>query len=185
MNSFEQADNNRRFKITAEELMKLHKAQDELKAQIDYAEAQKQLHAKQQFGLEVMGVMYDKGNSYTNLVMAAGYAAYFAMWENTKSLLPDNLLRLSGALMLISLTVFIGWEVLKMLYGHRMADRLEIVLLATVEEHNEKFEEFNRWKNIAKLRERKVWRWVNVITVPTAFLALWIHILSFAYNKVW
>ena len=43
----------------------------------------KTLNDKRDWLLKATSTLYDKSASYTNLVMAAGYAAYFAMWSNT------------------------------------------------------------------------------------------------------
>lgn len=51
--------------------------------------------------------------SYTNLIMVAGYAGYFAFWSTMVTKLPQWIFALCGLLMTISLTLFIAWEIIK------------------------------------------------------------------------
>lgn len=54
--------------------------------------------------------------NYTNLIMVAGYVGFFAFGGTLSSKVPDWLFSLSGFLILISLTLFISWEITKMIW---------------------------------------------------------------------
>ena len=92
------------------------------------------LNEKREWLLKATSTLYDKSTSYTNLIMAAGYAAYFAMWSNTSPLISHRLARVSAALMLTSLLVFIFWEVSKMILISLNNKNLAKVALAPLNE---------------------------------------------------
>jgi hypothetical protein len=70
-----------------------------------------------QTALEIMNRMQVGHAAYTNLVIAAGYAAYFALWSTLKGDLPSWLYALSGMLMTLSLLTFMVWEIMKMIWS--------------------------------------------------------------------
>lgn len=37
--------------------------------------------------VKIMAALYDKAAAYTNLIIIAGYAAFFAIWGNVKTFL--------------------------------------------------------------------------------------------------
>jgi hypothetical protein len=75
-------------------------------------------HDKQvQTALEIMNRMQSGHAAYTNLVIAAGYAAYFTLWSTLKSDLPTWLYALSGLTITLSLLIFMVWEITKMIWS--------------------------------------------------------------------
>jgi hypothetical protein len=69
-----------------------------------------------QTALEMMSRLQTSNASYTNLILAAGYAAFFAFWSTLKSDMPTRLYAISGLLMVLSLMLFITWEIIKMIW---------------------------------------------------------------------
>jgi hypothetical protein len=71
--------------------------------------------------LQVQREMTDKLQahtmSYTNIVLGLGYAGFFAMWSVVDKYIPPWAHALSGMLMSLSLAVFIGWEVNRMIHS--------------------------------------------------------------------
>jgi hypothetical protein len=54
--------------------------------------------------------------NYTNLILVAGYAGFFGFWTTLSGRLPGKVYALTGLLALLSLILFIGWEVVKMVW---------------------------------------------------------------------
>ncbi len=51
--------------------------------------------------------------NYTNLILVAGYAGFFAFWASLSDKIPAWMFSLSGFLILLSLVLFIAWEIIK------------------------------------------------------------------------
>ena len=62
---------------------------------------------------------YDKAVAYTNLILIAGYASFFALLGATKSLLHERTTVIAALLMAISVSSFILFEVYKMILHAR------------------------------------------------------------------
>ncbi|WP_444624287.1 hypothetical protein [Halomonas sp. AOP27-A1-34] len=63
---------------------------------------------------EIVAQVYKDSNSYSNVIIAAGYVGFFALWSSLKEDLPMWAILSSGALILTSLLIFISFEVYKM-----------------------------------------------------------------------
>ncbi len=63
---------------------------------------------------KLIASLYDKAVAYTNVVIIAGYAAFFAVWANTKSYLGKRETLWAALLVLISILCFVSWETAKM-----------------------------------------------------------------------
>lgn len=50
--------------------------------------------------------------SYTNLILVAGYAGYFAFWSTLVAKIPQWTFAVCGLLITVSLTIFIAWEIM-------------------------------------------------------------------------
>ncbi|WP_409281787.1 hypothetical protein [Pseudomonas defluvii] len=61
--------------------------------------------------------LMSNANAYTNLIMVAGYAGYFAFWSTLSGKIPPWLFNACGLAITISLTLFITWEILKMYWS--------------------------------------------------------------------
>lgn len=72
----------------------------------------KQIEAIQQLNEKLLS----HSMNYTNLVLVAGYAGFFAFWSTLTDKVPKWLFALSGFLILLSLTLFIVWEITKMVW---------------------------------------------------------------------
>ena len=79
--------------------------------------------------LHYMVGVYSKGRDYTNFIIAAGYAAYIALWTGVAKDLDAAARLLSGGLLAVSLLSFLAWEITKMVGlmndGHRIAVALQ------------------------------------------------------------
>lgn len=64
--------------------------------------------------IKILGALYDKAISYTNLIIVAGYASFFAMWSFTKEYLSPRQALWAALLMSISIVTFVFFEIIKM-----------------------------------------------------------------------
>lgn len=122
-------------------------------------EAFLQLHEKQA----------TNATNYTNLLMVAGYAGFFAFWSTLAGRIPAWLFSACGLLITLSLTLFIGWEILKMFWGASHMRKTQAILAqsrrpATVADFEKATQKFNA-------EARKVWMMFLVPSVITGLLA--------------
>lgn len=78
--------------------------------------------------VRIVAGIYDKANTYTNLIMIAGYAGFFALWQMTKDYLGRKQTLSSALLMLISVVVFVVFEIYKAHYTSRILRRYQQAL---------------------------------------------------------
>lgn len=115
---------------------------------------------------EVVAHVYGKANSYSNVIIAAGYVGFFTLWTSLKSDLPQWAILTSGALILISLLTFIGFELYKMIavsiQMNRISRRLQAPTLSTLTE-------IQQIEKKSALINAKVWIFTLIPTVLTGF----------------
>jgi hypothetical protein len=63
--------------------------------------------------IKLLTASYDKAMAYTNLIIIAGYAGFFGLWNLCKDLLSQKQETYSALFMLCSLTIFVLFEVFK------------------------------------------------------------------------
>jgi hypothetical protein len=66
---------------------------------------------------EILTHSYDKSTTYANLIIIAGYVAFFSLWKEVKEFLPVKAALASALLMAISALLFVLYEIFKMIYG--------------------------------------------------------------------
>ncbi len=66
---------------------------------------------------EILTHAYDKSSAYTNIIIIAGYVAFFSLWKETKAFLPGRAALLAALLMLTSALLFVLFEIFKMISG--------------------------------------------------------------------
>ena len=52
--------------------------------------------------------------SYNQVIVLAGYAAFFAIWSAVSSSLPKSIVLTSGGLMTVSVIVYVSWTIANM-----------------------------------------------------------------------
>ncbi len=129
------------------------------------------INQQREWILKLHTVFYEKSSAYTNLIMAAGYASYFALWSNTRDLISDDLARVSAASMLISLTIFVSWEITKMISSGLNSRGLAKIVLAPLDEFDGLVQDFTQKDELRTARLASTWPLVLFITIPTALVA--------------
>ena len=129
--------------------------------------------------MKVISASYEKAMAYTNLIIVAGYAGFFALWQITKDFLSRNQVLSSALLMLISVVLFVVFEIYKAYYSSRRLLDIGTILndpenqssLATlvseIEKHN--LDEQKRY-----VRFGRIWHVVFILTVLSGLSAAFI-----------
>jgi hypothetical protein len=104
-----------------------------------------------------------QATNYTNLVMVAGYAGYFAFWSTLITKLPNWLYALSGLLALLSLLLFISWEVTKMIWGNAHMNRTNKIITAS--NGPNAINAFTAAYQLYSVKTHRIWTWFLVPTV--------------------
>lgn len=123
---------------------------------------------------ELLASSFSQAQAYTNVILAAGYAGFFAVWAFVKGELSRGAVLWSALLVTLSLAMFVAWEV----FGMYMRSRMLIGIAQAVAQP-ERFEELMLSHRKAA-QERsivfgKVWLftvWGTVLTGAGAFCIL-------------
>ncbi len=130
---------------------------------------------------EIFSAVYGKATSYTNLIIAAGYVGFFTLWGSIKKDLPEWAILWSGAFILISLLIFIGFEIYKMISGSlhmkSMSTQLQNPSIHTLEN-------IQREERKLALRSAKIWPFTLIPTVVFGMGAGLILLVSLLTNII-
>lgn len=129
--------------------------------------------------IKVLSTLYDKSAAYTNIIMAAGYAGFFTVWSNMKAYMSPAEMRVSAICMLVSLLVFVLWEVTKMILTSRNLHRLLEVLQSPQPEFDAKLKKQQHDERTFNIGFLRAWRIVLVSAIAPALLASATLIYSF------
>ena len=114
---------------------------------------------------------YERSMAYTNIIIVAGYAGIFTLWGLTKDNLSDNAAFLTGLLIGLSIFVFCGWEVFKMIYTSSTL-RKKVNMLNTVNSLEELQIKNQKIRNEAISHTVKMytaWYFVLIAAIGTGF----------------
>jgi len=136
--------------------------------------------------IKILTVSYDKGMAYVNVIVIAGYAAFFGLWTLTKVYLSKDTAIWAALLMLISAATFVFFQVYQMVF---IAQSLHSQYLDLEEKLKGKPAQtiLVELKHLEELGKRRallllsVWRIQLLVAVITALLAF--VILGYAYVR--
>ncbi|MGN2670951.1 hypothetical protein [Aliivibrio fischeri] len=135
---------------------------------ISKEQARMQTNENVEIAKEIFSHAYGKASSYSNVIIAAGYVGFFTLWGSLKKDLPDWAVLLSGFLILLSVMIFIGFELFKMISSsiqmHRVSKRLQNPSIGTLLEI-QKIEQNNA------LKSAKIWVFTIIPTILFGFSA--------------
>jgi hypothetical protein len=134
--------------------------------------------------IKILTVSYDKGMAYVNVIVIAGYAAFFGLWTLTKAHLAKDAAIWAALLMLISAATFVFFQVYQMVFIaqslHSKYKNLDEKLTGkpaqTVLAELKQLEELGKRSALLLL---SVWRIQLLVAVITALLAF--GVLGYAY----
>jgi len=135
--------------------------------------------------VKILSSSYDKSVAYNNVLIVAGYAAFFAIWGATKPALTNWISIASALLMVTSATVFVLFELFKMVHSSRAMTHLQSIAADESARKNPevlqlKMKEYEAAQRLGSLRFLRIWVVVLAITASTGVLAVGL----LAYNYV-
>jgi hypothetical protein len=119
---------------------------------------------------QTMADIQRKEEHYTQVVMLAGYGAFFALWTQTRSEMSLWMFASTGALICVSLLTFVGFELYK---SWRMGGFFSRHKSPSVREINDEVELIN-----------KHWRLVFGVSAGTGLLSGMSLLLWFVYKTI-
>ena len=127
---------------------------------------------------ELIAHAFGQAQAYTNVVLLAGYAGFFAIWSFLKPELSKGQVLWSALLVSLSLTAFILWEVYQSFYRSRSL----MSLAKTVQDparFPELIEAHRRREHERILTLKWVWVVAFTFTVVTGFLGVLVLLWAF------
>ncbi len=115
--------------------------------------------------IKVQAALYDKAASYTNLILAAGYAGFFATWTNVKADLTKFESAASALCIAVSLMVFITWEVVVMIASARGIRGMQAALDGPPKETQKRLADAKLIGQKRAVRIRRWWIYVLIATI--------------------
>ena len=132
---------------------------------------------------EAVHFQYAQLTAYTNLILGAGYAGFFATWSLTKENLSKSLSSVAGILILVSLFFFVLFEIIRMVYTTIELEKQDKAL-AQPDQYVELMAEYSRTHTRMAHQLRVVWYIFFSISFGTALCAAGIMVYAFARQLV-
>lgn len=133
---------------------------------------EKQISALIQLNEKLMS----NATAYTNLIMVAGYAGYFAFWSTLSGKIPSWLFNACGLAITLSLTLFITWEIVKMFWSAKHMRTTQVILAR--QSHSNVIAEFEKAFQDFNMSTQKVWL---IFLVPTIIFGITAACLLIGY----
>jgi hypothetical protein len=127
---------------------------------------------------QIITHVYQAASSYSNLIIFAGYAGIFAVWQFTRSFLTKEIILLVALLVSISLILFTGYEVYKMISQAFFFRKLDRAIRQNIPEPERISAWQQAWNDYAQ-RESRIWLFFLVPTLLTGFGAGGLLIYAF------
>lgn len=123
--------------------------------------------------LHLLVSTFQKGRDYTNFIIAAGYAAFFALWVDMAADIERAPRLLSGGLMTLSVVTFVMWELVKAVGVMRDGDRIATAIWQSSSraELPRRAREAERLINIDDVKREELWPAFFLTSTITGFVA--------------
>ncbi|MEY4713332.1 MAG: hypothetical protein RIS88_2782 [Pseudomonadota bacterium] len=157
------------------ELIRRARAEEDERRAAKVAEAQ----------LKLLTVAFDKATAYTNMLILAGYAGFFGLWQLSKDYLTHKQTLAAALLALASLTVFVLFEVSKMVIVHmRILKQTRILTAPSTSSSRETYvaalEKLASAHDSVSYWDKASWFATLVVTTVTGLAAVGVLGYSFA-----
>jgi len=116
---------------------------------------------------EILASMYGETFNYTNVIILAGYAGLFGVWQMVRVDISATSRQLVGSLLVASVSLFAGYECYKMI-----RNALHLNALTRALDHVRPEKRMEAWREGLtrdNLREGPVWVYFLIPTILTAF----------------
>jgi hypothetical protein len=124
--------------------------------------------------MPIVSDVYGKAQALINVVILAGYAGLFAIWNFVQSLLTPLDIALVATLLIASILVFVAWEVFKMVVVS-VQSRQAVFLIQnskTTEQLTENVQKYQTTINKQNVALYRYWWVVLTLTVLPALAAI-------------
>lgn len=142
-------------------------------------ESQDLLEAKKQ----ILAESFSQARAYTNVIILAGYAGIFAIWNFTRDFLDPSVALSSALFLTLSVSGFVAWEIFAMIVRGR-----SMLGLSRAVNNPDRFEELLREhqenQHAVAIWLGRLWIVALVFTVTTALVPALLLITSFT-SHVW
>ncbi len=135
--------------------------------------------------IRILSALYDKAATYTNLVIIAGYAAFFTVWSIMKEQLSEREMLVSAFCITFSLIFFVFWETLKMIITSTYFSGLRQVLQAPAEQFETRLAEQQKSEQKLNISLLRIWIISLFLTVVPGLIAGGVLLFSFARQLFW
>jgi len=137
--------------------------------------------------IKIASAIYEKAIAYIHLIIMAGYAGFFGLWSLTRNLLTTKQVFWSALFMTISVSVFVFFEVVQMIFTscfmlsrnsviNKLSDAQDIEsIIKLLREHDKT----TKSKNV---KFAAFWAIANIIIIPTAIFGASVLMYSFIVN---
>ncbi len=134
--------------------------------------------------VKIMSVLFDKAAAYTNIIIVAGYVAFFTVWSNMKTTLSEREMLLSAFCITLSLIFFIFWEVGKMIINSQSLRGLIEVINAPPDQFGQKLQEQQKAEQRLNINLIRAWFVVLSLTVVPGLIGAGVLLWSFGRQLI-
>lgn len=127
--------------------------------------------------------MMTHATNYTNLILVVGYAGFFGFWSTIVNKLPQAVYAISGLLALISLLLFIAWEITKMVGSYKRLNGNN-ELIKHIKRGDKPLLMMEAAMNLHSMRMNKLWKWFLIPTVVTGVASALLLLGTFIYQTL-
>lgn len=120
--------------------------------------------------------------TYTNLILVAGYAGFFGFWSTLSPRLPLWLYSLCGLLALFSLTLFVSWEIIKMIWTNFHIAKTNSMIKTIGGAKLLQLFEASQLQH--QIRSQRVW-WAFLLPTVLSGLAAGFLLIGFFCSQLW
>lgn len=117
--------------------------------------------------VKVIAEAFDRSTAYANIIILAGYAGFFATWSFVKDYLTERSTIITALLMVLSVIVFVAWEMFKMILGAKDLNRLSHLVPTPPLSPEQFFKRLNRIQNVLQIRKVSLVRYWYVVLTTT------------------
>ncbi len=152
--------------------------------QLAKREAERQSQEMLERVIKIITATYSSARAYTNVVIIAGYAAFFAMWSFSRGMLNDMAEAVAALSMIVSATAFASFETYKMIWVGTLVRRKTKAIGLAPERALERIQALEGIEQQELKTFGKIWVFVLLVTIPSALIAVGILAVSFIIKIV-
>lgn len=158
-----------------------HRTIGETAQQRAIQEQEAAIEKQKEFFIEFGSSLFSRAAAYTNIIILAGYAGIFTIWNFTQRILPDLIVAIVGVLLLLSLFAFISFEIFKMISNAKFVFSLGSIVKPNMspKQISAAIADFEKRCNLDAIRVAQIWPWALMFAVATGYSAAGILIIFF------